>query len=68
MSKESAGNQVIQRIEFLEETSRHNYCLMEQKKKECQLLQDENKQLRKQLETAERKLSRLEKPSYLVAV
>lgn len=68
MNKENKSNQVIERIAVLENSYRHYFHLLEQKNKECLLLQDENKRLREQLEASRKKLDRLKESNYLVAV
>lgn len=68
MKTATTGNQVIERISFLEESNHQYHCLLEQKKIDCQLLEDENRQLKRQIDSLERELSRLKGPNYLVAI
>lgn len=58
------NNQVFNRIASLEEANRKNYQLLAQKEMELQLLQDENRELYRQLDLYEKK----SRTGYLKAV
>lgn len=49
------GNQVFKRIASLEEANRKNHRILKQQAVEVQLLQDENRQLYRQLEMYEKR-------------
>lgn len=53
--QQKENNQVFKRIASLEEGNRKIHRLLAQKEVELQLLQEENKQLRRQLEMVEKK-------------
>ncbi|GGD01618.1 hypothetical protein [Enterococcus wangshanyuanii] len=68
MKTAETGNQVIERISFLEKSNHQYHCLLEQKKIDCQLLEEENRQMKRQIDLLKRELSRLKAPNYLVAI
>lgn len=62
------GNQVMARIETLEEQYQNCFHSLEQEKRACRSLEEENRQLRKEVKLLNRKLDRQTEPAYLIAM
>lgn len=55
---EPKNNQVMARIQVLEASYREQVQLLKEKEEDCQLLIEENRQLKKRVATSERRLER----------